>query len=229
MNSENAPVITVDGPSGSGKGTVCQKLADTLGFHLLDSGAIYRLTAVAALEATVDLDDEGAVADIAKSLDISFKTSDGGVLAFLQGRNVSRDIRMETASMGASKVAAHPSVRAILLDRQRAFQQPPGLVADGRDMGTTVFPDAPVKIYLTASAEERAKRRYQQLIDRGESANLRALLEDIEARDTRDMQRSVSPLRPAVDAVELDSTSMSIQEVLDAVLNVVYQRFSITI
>ena len=229
MNSENAPVITVDGPSGSGKGTVCQKLADTLGFHLLDSGAIYRLTAVAALEATVDLDDEGAVADIAKSLDISFKTSDGGVLAFLQGRNVSRDIRMETASMGASKVAAHPSVRAILLDRQRAFQQPPGLVADGRDMGTTVFPDAPVKIYLTASAEERAKRRYQQLIDRGESANLRALLEDIEARDTRDMQRSVSPLRPAVDAVELDSTSMSIQEVLDAVLNVVCQRFSITI
>ncbi|MGH1486445.1 MAG: (d)CMP kinase [Cellvibrionaceae bacterium] len=224
MSVSPYPVITVDGPSGSGKGTICQKLAEFLGFHLLDSGALYRLTAVAASEKGLELENEHAVADIARNLDVSFKAGPNGVLAFLGSRDVSRDIRLEGAGMGASTVAAHPLVREALLDRQKAFQMAPGLIADGRDMGTTVFPNAEIKVYLTASAEERANRRYKQLIDRGESANLRALLEDIQARDARDMQRSTSPLRPAKDAIEIDSTSMPIQAVLDTILKVVHER-----
>ena len=225
----DAPVITVDGPSGSGKGTVCQRLSKQLGFHLLDSGALYRLTAVAAMEQQVDLADQGAVAAVARALDVHFQPSEQGVLAFLSDVDVSREIRSERAGMNASTVAAYPQVRAALLERQRGFCQAPGLVADGRDMGTTVFPKAPVKIYLTASAEARAKRRYQQLLDRGESANLRAQLEDIEARDRADMQRSTSPLRPASDAIEIDSTLMPIEAVMASILDVVSERLCVTL
>lgn len=223
--SNNVPVITVDGPSGSGKGTICQLLSQALGFHLLDSGALYRLTAVAAMEQHVDLKNAEATADIARHLNVVFEPTDKGVVALLDGKNVTKDIRQEEAGMGASIVAAHIPVREALLARQRNFQQAPGLVADGRDMGTTVFPNAEVKVFLTASAEERAERRYNQLLERGESANLRALLDDIIARDIRDTERSASPLKPAVDALTIDSTVMSIDEVLKAVLNVVEKRF----
>jgi cytidylate kinase len=231
MNQSSVPVITVDGPSGSGKGTLCQTLAEKLDFHLLDSGALYRLTAVAGFNLGVDLEDEVKAAEIAANLDVSFKVGEQnkGVLVFLSGKDVTGEIRSEKAGMGASKVAAHSSVRDALLQRQRDFLQPPGLIADGRDMGTTVFPDAPVKFFLTASAEERAKRRYQQLIERGESANLRALLEDIQARDARDTQRSASPLQPAKDAIEVDSTSMPIVDVVDFSLKVINERLSLTL
>lgn len=223
-NKNSAPVITIDGPSGSGKGTVCQRLAQQLGYHLLDSGALYRLTAVACMAKAIDLQDVDAAANIARHLNISFTPTTEGVIALLDGNDVTADIRKEAAGMGASVVAAHIPVREALLERQRSFQQLPGLVADGRDMGTTVFPQAPVKIFLTASAEERAQRRYKQLIGRGESANLRVLLDDIEARDKRDTERSASPLQPADDAITIDSTTMSINEVLDAIMVRVKQR-----
>lgn len=214
----SVPVITIDGPSGSGKGTICQLLASKLGFHLLDSGAMYRVTAVASAQQGIDFTDEGAIAALAANLNLEFQATENGVQVVLDGIDISREIRQETASMGASTVAAYPFVRQALLDRQRAFAKAPGLVADGRDMGTTVFPQALLKIFLTASAEERAQRRYKQLIDRGESVSLRALLEDIKARDERDMQRSASPLKPADNAFFIDSSSMSIDEVLDKIV-----------
>nr|WP_100169260.1 (d)CMP kinase [Microbulbifer agarilyticus] len=218
------PVVTIDGPSGSGKGTIAKLLADKLGFSLLDSGALYRLTALAALNANADLDDESVVASIAANLDIRFAIADGEVSAVLAGEDVSRDIRMERVSMAASKVAALPAVRDALLQRQRDFRAMPGLVADGRDMGTTVFPDAPVKVFLTASAEERARRRFDQLQGRGVSVSLRDLLEDIRARDERDMNRAASPLAPAEDAVVLDSTDIDIDGVLQKVLELVQKN-----
>ena len=222
----NIPVITVDGPSGSGKGTICQLLAKRLGFHLLDSGALYRLTAVACMEKGVDLQDEAAAASVARHLNVNFMPSDKGVIALLDGNDVTADIRKEAAGMGASVVAAHIPVRQALLERQRAFEELPGLIADGRDMGTFVFPNAVVKVFLTASAEERADRRYKQLLERGESANLRALLSDIIARDQRDTERSASPLKAADGALVIDSTSMSIAEVLETVLNKLEERLS---
>lgn len=222
--TESAPVITIDGPSGSGKGTISQALANKLGFNFLDSGALYRLTALAARKRGVDWKDEVEVATIAGALDVRFDTSGDSTTIVLEGEDATDAIRKEEMSLGSSTVAALPKVREALLDLQKSFQQAPGLVADGRDMGTTVFPAADAKIFLTASAEERARRRYNQLLEKGESVSLRALLKDIQDRDARDSQRSASPLKPAEDALILDSTQLSIVEVLDRVLEHLAER-----
>ena len=207
-------VITIDGPSGAGKGTLSQLLARKLGFHLLDSGALYRLVALAASRRGIDTQDEMAVSRCARDLDVVFDTGGPQVVILLNGVDSTLAIREEQISMGASVVAAMPQVRAALLERQRVFLMPPGLVADGRDMGTTVFPEAPCKFFLTASAEARAERRYQQLLAIGSPVDKQALVEDIRERDHRDQSRVTSPLRPAEDAQVIDSTSMSIQDVL---------------
>ena len=210
----DSPVITIDGPSASGKGTVAARVARALGFHFLDSGALYRLTALAALKAGVALDDEAGVAKLAAALPARF---DGGAI-WLGDENVTDAIRAEAVGEGASKVAALPAVRAALLDRQRAYRLAPGLVADGRDMGTVIFPDAVAKVFLTASAEARAERRYKQLIEKGNSASLPALVADMQARDARDATRAVAPLKPAPDALLLDTTHMDIESAVQAVL-----------
>ena len=221
----DAPVITVDGPSGSGKGTIRHKLADTLGWHFLDSGALYRVTGQACLIEGVSWDDHGAVTEVARNLDVSFSAGpDGEILVAYKGTDVSRAIRTEEGGRGASTVAAIPGVREALLTRQREFRRAPGLVADGRDMGTVVFPDAPLKFFLTASAEERAERRYKQLIAKGESVSLPRLLADIQERDERDSQRSVSPLVPAEDAIVIDSTATPIPAVFEQVMLKVRER-----
>lgn len=215
----NAPVICIDGPSGSGKGTVARSVADALGWRLLDSGALYRLVALAALEQGVDLDDGVALAALARALDLRFETTeDGGERVLMDEVEVSEQLRLEETGEAASQVAAQAELRDALLDVQRAFRTPPGLVADGRDMGTVVFPDAELKIYLTASAEERAQRRHKQLIEKGLSVSLSRLFSEVQARDRRDSERSVSPLRPAEDAVTIDSTSMDVDEVVADVL-----------
>lgn len=220
-----APVITIDGPSGSGKGTVAALLAERLGWQFLDSGALYRLLALAAGKHGVSLDDEGALATLAGALDVRFGGAAAGQGAItLEGEDVSEAIRNEAVGAGASRVAALGAVRQALLQRQQAFRQAPGLVADGRDMGTVVFPDAPLKIFLTASAEERARRRFLQLKARGDDVNLASLLEEIRARDERDTQRAVAPLKPAVDAIQLDSTTLSIEQVLEQVMGEVAKR-----
>lgn len=218
--SDLAPVIAVDGPGGSGKGTVTQMLARRLGWHLLDSGALYRLTALAAQQQQVGFNDEPGLVAVAAGLNVAFVPTAPGepVRVLLDGKDVTGDIRTETCGDNASKIAVMQPVRDALLQRQRDFQKPPGLVADGRDMGTVVFPDAPVKIFLTASAEERAQRRYRQLKDAGVGVNIDALLEEIRARDERDMNRSAAPLKPAEDAQVIDSTGLSIEEVLDRVM-----------
>ena len=216
---ESAPVITVDGPSGAGKGTISHMLADTLGWHFLDSGALYRVTGQACLIEGVSWDDHPAVAEVARHLGVSFSAAPSGeILVAYRGRDVSRAIRTEEGGRGASTVAAIPAVRQALLARQREFRRPPGLVADGRDMGTVVFPDADLKFYLTASAEERARRRYKQLIAKGESVSLPRLLEDIRERDARDSSREVSPLVPAEDAIVIDSGNLSIPDVFAQVM-----------
>lgn len=220
-----AVVITLDGPSGSGKGTVARILAERLGFNLLDSGALYRVLGLYASERGVALDDPEAVGELARSLPVSFAVDgDYRTRVLLAGRDVSREIRSEAAGDAASRVAALAPAREALLERQRAFEREPGLVADGRDMGTVVFPAAQVKIYLTASVEERAARRYKQLLESGLPADLEALLSEIAERDRRDMNRAVAPLRPAADAVEVDSTGLGIEEVVQAVLDVAERR-----
>jgi cytidylate kinase len=218
------PVITLDGPLGSGKGTIAAKLADLLGWHLLDSGALYRLVAIAALDAGVDPADADGLARLAEGLQAEFSREDGEVVARLAGADVRDRLRSQEVSYMASRVAAVQRVRTVLASRQRAFARQPGLVADGRDMGTVIFPHADLKIYLTASVEERAMRRYKQLKEKGESVNLSRLFRDIETRDQRDMTRAVAPLRPAADSVVIDSTGLSINEVLEKVVKLVKER-----
>jgi cytidylate kinase len=210
----DAPVIAVDGPAASGKGTVAAGVARALGFHLLDSGALYRLVALSALEQGVDPGDEASLAAIAAALPATFE----GASVRLSGRDVTEAIRGEDVSAAASRVAVHPPVRTALLARQRAFRASPGLVADGRDMGTVVFPDAPVKVFVTASPEARAGRRHKQLIEKGFSVNIESLLRDIRERDARDAGRAAAPLRPAADAVLLDTTDMTIDDAIGFVL-----------
>lgn len=221
MNSSLPIVITIDGPSGAGKGTLSQMLAAHTGYHLLDSGALYRLVALAALEAGADLSDEQQIAQIALTLDVVFQVDVDVTRILLTGCDVTAVIRQETVSMCASQIAAYPAVRAALLERQREFAVLPGLVADGRDMGTTVFPEAQAKIFLTASAEARAGRRYKQLVAKGEIVDMASLVKDIEERDERDSNRAVSPLRPAEDAIVIDSTSLTIKQVFDEMLTIV--------
>ncbi|MBV1916232.1 MAG: (d)CMP kinase [Pseudomonadales bacterium] len=227
-NSENSvtgnvPVITVDGPSGSGKGTLCQKLADRLGWALLDSGALYRLVGYVANKKGIT--DQAGIAEQALNLDIEFinDPATGELLSILEGQDVTRDIRTETCGDLASRVAAIPEVRAALLKRQRAFRVTPGLIADGRDMGTVVFPAAPVKIFLEATAEERAKRRYNQLKEKGFDASLAKIFDEISERDERDLKRSSSPLAIAADALVIDSSKLSIDEVFERVLKAASQ------
>jgi len=213
------PVIAIDGPSGSGKGTIARRVAKALGFHLLDSGALYRLVALAAERQGGSNASPAELGLIAAGLDVRFGTDDFGEdRVWLGDEEVSRALRTEECGKGASKVAAVPAVREALLGLQKGFRRPPGLVADGRDMGTTVFPDAGLKVFLTASAGERAKRRHKQLKDKGIDVSLAALSRDIEARDRRDSERSVAPLRPAKDARLLDSSNLTIDEVTQTVL-----------
>lgn len=218
-------VITIDGPSGSGKGTIAGLLAANLQWHLLDSGAIYRVLAAAAVKHAVALDDEAELEKLAVSLDVQFiLDSDNNQRIILEGADVSDSIRNETVGAHASQVAALPAVRSGLLRRQQDFRQAPGLIADGRDMGTVVFPDAPLKVFLTAGTEERARRRYLQLKDKGEAVTLTSLLEEIRARDERDTNRTIAPLKPAEDAIILDSTTMTIEQVLERILSEVAVR-----
>ncbi|WP_099612137.1 (d)CMP kinase [Vibrio fujianensis] len=217
-------VITVDGPSGAGKGTLCMLLAKKLGFQLLDSGAIYRVLALAALHHGVDIDSEDALVPLATHLDVQFVAEGDLVKVILEGEDVSRELRKEETGMAASKIAALPRVREALLRRQRAFDQGHGLVADGRDMGTVVFPQAAVKIFLDASAQERAQRRYKQLQLKGLNVKFDDLLSEIQERDERDRNRSVAPLRPAEDALLLDSTTLSIDQVVEQALQYIESK-----
>jgi cytidylate kinase len=217
-------VITIDGPSGTGKGTISQKLADVLSWHLLDSGALYRIVAVGVEKKKIKSINIKELCEFATSMDVSFSGEFDGSIT-LDGVEISGQVRLEETADAASKVAAIPELRQVLLQRQRDFRRAPGLIADGRDMGTVVFPDAGLKIFLTASPEERAQRRYKQLINKGVSVNLRALLQDIASRDERDANRAVSPLRPAQDAVVIDTTSFNIEQVLATVLDHVRTRY----
>jgi cytidylate kinase len=223
--SAEAPVVTIDGPSGSGKGTVSQVIADRLGWHFLDSGALYRLIGLAAYRAGASLSDAPALCIIARNMKISFVARPGDVPAvLLDGVEVGEELRSEVSGERASLVAIIPDVRAALLQKQRDFRQFPGLVADGRDMGTTVFPDALLKVFLTASPEVRAERRYKQLKEKGFDANLSRLLGEIRERDQRDAARTVSPLKPAADAIVLDSSDLAIVEVVERILELLAER-----
>lgn len=215
--ASHVPVITIDGPGGSGKGTIAMNIAEKLGWHFLDSGALYRLVAVAAIDRGIVADQEQALGDVAEKLDVNFGISEDGLVILLDGNYITGRVRSEKVSVFASRIAAFPAVRASLVQRQRAFRKPPGLVADGRDMGTVIFPDAELKIFLTATAEARAERRYKQLKEKGESVNLTRLFRDIKNRDERDSTRAISPLRPAPDAHVIDSTELSVNEVLQKI------------
>ena len=217
------PVITIDGPSGSGKGTVAVRLAEKLGFTLLDSGALYRSVGIAALRCEIDLRDHQQIAELARHLNIEFGVSSPDSV-WLDGEDVSLEIRTDIGSELASQIGAIPAAREALYERQLAFRKAPGLVADGRDMGTVVFQDAIIKIYLTARPEERAQRRYKQLIDKGIDASLPDLLRDLKERDARDSERPISPLKPAKDAVVLDTTDLHIDQVVEQVLDLVSER-----
>lgn len=219
------PIVTIDGPSSSGKGTISRIVAARVGWHLLDSGALYRLVALGAALRNFDPDDVEQHVSVARTMRVQFgSVGDGQELVLLEGQDVTRRIRTEEAGAGASRVAVWPAVRAALTDRQRAFAQPPGLVADGRDMGTVIFPNAPLKVFLTASAEERAQRRHKQLIEKGSAASLAALSREIAERDQRDSTRQVAPLKPAPDAHLLDSTGLSIEAVVERVLSLGRER-----
>ena len=218
------PVVTVDGPSGAGKGTLSALLAEKLNWHLLDSGAIYRVLAVAAMHHDLPIDDEAAIVPLASGLDVSFETENNQRRVVLEGEDVTDDIRTEEVGAVASQIASLARVREALLRRQRAFQETPGLIADGRDMGTVVFPDAVVKLFLTASAEARAERRYNQLKDKGLDVNIARLLTDIKARDDRDANRSIAPLVPAEDAVVIDSTDLDINQVFESAMEIINSR-----
>ena len=222
-------IITVDGPSGAGKGTLCYALAEKLGYALLDSGAIYRVTALAALQRKTDLTNESALAELARHLDIQFIPQNGEVNILLAGMNVSHLIRTQEVANAASKVAVFPEVRSALLQLQQDFAKNDGLIADGRDMGTVVFPNAQVKLFLDASAEERAKRRYKQLQNKGINGNFEQILAEIKERDFRDRNREVAPLKPAYDALLLDSTTLSIGEVIDQALAYIQEKVSVSI
>jgi len=226
VSGSEIPIITVDGPSGTGKGTICSYLTDWLQWNFLDSGALYRVLALAAKNHGINNDDEAALANLAENLNVEFKVGAAGSLVnvVLDDEVVTDDIRTEEAGNAASLVAPIIAVREALLSRQKAFHKAPGLVADGRDMGTVVFPKATLKIYLTASAEERAKRRLKQLKDKGISANLRDLSADIAERDERDSTRAVSPLKPAEDAVIVDTSSLGINAVVEKISDLVKQR-----
>lgn len=226
MTKENdIPVITIDGPGGSGKGTVSRHLAHELGWHFLDSGALYRLVGLGALKRGVALDDEPALAGLAERLDVKFDPNGGENAAiFLDNIDISNELRSEASGEAASKVAVFPGVRQALLTRQRAFRRPPGLVADGRDMGTVIFSHADLKIFLEASQQERAARRYKQLKEKGMDVSLEALLREIESRDARDSGRLTSPMRPAKDAVIIDTTRMGITEVVRQIMQLWHDR-----
>jgi cytidylate kinase len=219
------PIIAIDGPSGSGKGTIARRVAQALGYHLLDSGALYRLVALAGARRGLAADDQPGHVEVARTLGVGFGADEAGEeRILLEGTDVTLAIRTEAAGAEASRVAAMPPVRTALLERQRAFARPPGLVADGRDMGTVVFPAAPLKIFLTASPEERARRRHNQLKEKGLTVNIAGLSQEIRERDLRDSTRPVAPLRPAEDAVILDSTGLSIEQVVDQVLALARSR-----
>ena len=232
MNITPIPVICLDGPSGVGKGTICLAVAEHLGWHILDSGSLYRITAlqVSRLFPTYDVDsiNESQLFDIALNLSVTYEQKDNELVILLADEDITQLIRNEQIGALASQIAAIPVVREALLERQKAFLQSPGLVADGRDMGTVVFPDSVLKIYLTASPEERAQRRYKQLKDKGIDVNLASLVEELRLRDDRDMNRKTAPLKPASDAIVIDTTTLNIEQVTDEVMNWVGQRVNST-
>jgi cytidylate kinase len=222
---QTIPVITIDGPSGAGKGTVCRLLAQKLGWEILDSGAIYRVLALASIHHQIEPTDEESLMPLAAHLDVQFLSTETSSKIVLEGEEVTQAIRNEEVGGIASQIAALPRVREALLRRQRAFRQLPGLIADGRDMGTVVFPDAEIKVFLTASAEERANRRYLELKEKGHDVKIGDLLSEIQARDDRDTNRTVAPMVPAEDAIEVDSTNISAQEVFQQLISVVEAKF----